>query len=246
MRGKKGFWTAAAALSWIVAASAAADYLVMSNGAYVETKGAWKVEGPVVVFTLPNGTFSSVRAGEVDLDRSAEATAAARLEAKRAAEGGEPAPRQVVREITAETIPLASLEVLAAEVAAAAGEGEDGEGAAAGASGHRLLEVTEWQQADRPDGGTEIVGQLRNKTDSAVGQVAVRVIVYGDGEVLSSGYAFLASPALGPRRTTSFRMPLEDIYIFDDVRFELEGLEILLRAMGAGDGGGDEEGQPQP
>jgi len=235
-------WIVGAALSWIVVASASADILVMKDGAQVKTKGEWKIQGPAVVFTLPNGIFSSVRTREVDLDRSAQATAAVREETSRAAQGTEPPPRRAVREITSETIPLASPQVLAAEAAAAAGEEPDEGGAQGEASQNRLLEIAGWQQADRPDGGSEIVGRIRNKTGNAVGQVAVKVTVYEDGEVLQSGYAFLASPALGPRRETSFRMPLEDVYAYDDVRFDLEGTEIMLRATGSAESTANEEG----
>lgn len=247
MRVTKLSWMAVGILSWVLTASAAADVLVMKDGGRVRTQGAWKVQGSVVVFTLHNGTLSSVRTREVDLDRSAQATANFREEARRAAQDVEPRrPRPVVREITSEDVPLASPQVLAAEAAAAAGEAPAGEnGAAGGAPENRLLEVVEWQQADQPDGSAEIVGKVRNKTENAVGEVAVRVTVYdADGEVLKSGYAFLAAPALGPRRTTSFRMPLEDVYTFDNVRFDLEGMEILIRATGAGEAAPSEEGPP--
>lgn len=227
-------WIVGIALSWIVAAPAMADILVMKDGGQVKTKGDWKVQGSVVVFTLPNGTLSSVRTHEVDLDRSAQATAAAREEMKRSAQGMEPPPRRVVREITSETIPLASPQVLAAEAAAAAGEEPDESDAEDDSGPNRLLEIADWRRAEQPDGSSEIVGRVRNKTENAVGQVAVRVTVYGDGEVLKSGYAFLAAPALGPRRETSFRMPLEDVFTYDDVRFDLEGTEIMLRATGSG------------
>lgn len=236
MRGKKHLWMVAAVWASILAVPAGADVLIMKDGGYLRTKGAWKVKGSVVVFTLPNGIFSSVRTHEVDLDRSAEATTADRLEAERAANAVEPPPRPVVREITSEDIPQASPQVLAAEAVG-------GQPAAEGAPAeNRLLEVSEWKQAERPDGSAEIVGKVRNKTESAVGQVAVKVTVFGGGEVLASGYAFLAAPALGPRRSTSFRMPLEDVYSFDDVRFDLEGTEILLRATGSGESAVSEEG----
>lgn len=235
-------WVVGVALSWIVTAPATADILVMKDGAHVQTKGSWNVKGSVVVFTLPNGTLSSVRTREVDLDRSAQATAAQREEMERDAEENEPPPRRVVREITSETVPLASPKVLAAEAAAAAGE-ETEESDTESASGpNRLLEIADWQRTEQPDGSSEIVGHVRNKTENAVGQVAVRITVYGDGEVLKSGYAFLAAPALGPRRETSFRMPLEDVFVYDDVRFDLEGMEIMLRPTGSAESTANEEG----
>jgi hypothetical protein len=52
------------------AAPAAADWLVLADGGRVETAGPWEVRGGLVVFTLANGTLSSVRASEVDLPAS--------------------------------------------------------------------------------------------------------------------------------------------------------------------------------
>ena len=59
---------------WRSPAPARADWLVTRDGARLETKGAWKVDGRRVLFTLPNGTLSTVRTDEVDLDQSALVT----------------------------------------------------------------------------------------------------------------------------------------------------------------------------
>lgn len=48
----------------------AADWLVPKDGAPFEIQGTWTVKGRMVVFTLPNGTLSSIRLSEVDLDAS--------------------------------------------------------------------------------------------------------------------------------------------------------------------------------
>jgi len=55
--------------------SLSADVLVTRDGQRIETRGPWEVKGRMVVFTLPNGTLSSIRADEVDLEASREATA---------------------------------------------------------------------------------------------------------------------------------------------------------------------------
>ena len=41
-----------------------ADWLVTRDGARIETKGAWKVDGRRVLFTVPNGTLSMIRTDE--------------------------------------------------------------------------------------------------------------------------------------------------------------------------------------
>jgi hypothetical protein len=56
---------------------AAADWLVTQLGDRIETRGAWRVEKKSVIFTLPNGTLSSLRVSDVDLAASEKATAAA-------------------------------------------------------------------------------------------------------------------------------------------------------------------------
>lgn len=51
-----------------------ADVLMLKDGSSVETLGPWEVRGSIVVFKLPNGSLSSLRTSEIDLDRSAQAT----------------------------------------------------------------------------------------------------------------------------------------------------------------------------
>ncbi len=56
-------------LAWL-ASGAAADWLVASDGSRIETTGPFKVEGKLVIFTLPNGTLGSLPLSEVDLEAS--------------------------------------------------------------------------------------------------------------------------------------------------------------------------------
>ena len=68
-----------AALSALaVTGTARADWLVTRDGARLETKGPWKVDGRRVLFTLPNGALSTIRTDEVDLDQSALVTTQAK------------------------------------------------------------------------------------------------------------------------------------------------------------------------
>ena len=66
-------------LAWL-ASGAAADWLVASDGSRIETKGPFKVEGKLVIFTLPNGTLGSLPLSEVDLEASRSLTAQAAAE----------------------------------------------------------------------------------------------------------------------------------------------------------------------
>jgi endonuclease YncB( thermonuclease family) len=112
----------------LLAAPAGADWLVYRAGGVQEIEGPWEVAGAQVRFHLPGGTYSMVRADEVDLAASAflswqvgdRATmgaghppAGAELVARAGAvaappeEGGVPCvPARVVRIVTAETIEI--------------------------------------------------------------------------------------------------------------------------------------------
>lgn len=73
---------------------AAADWLVVREGGRIETRGGWKVQGKMVVFTRADGTLSSLRLSEVDLPASEQATEAAKTaETAKAAAAADPAPK---------------------------------------------------------------------------------------------------------------------------------------------------------
>lgn len=55
----------------LAATPAVADWLVYRTGGVQEIRGAWEVVGTQVRFHLPSGTYSAVRADEVDLAASA-------------------------------------------------------------------------------------------------------------------------------------------------------------------------------
>jgi hypothetical protein len=66
---------AAALLSALTLPGAAiGDILVMRDGTQVVTDGPWTAKGRQIVFNLPNGQLSAVRASEVDIARSEQAT----------------------------------------------------------------------------------------------------------------------------------------------------------------------------
>ncbi len=63
--------SAGIAATLLLAVPAGADWLVYRAGGVQEIKGAWEVVGAQVRFHLPSGTYSAVRADEVDLAASA-------------------------------------------------------------------------------------------------------------------------------------------------------------------------------
>jgi hypothetical protein len=82
MRRRIVLWIVSLAVS---SAAVSADVLVARDGLRIETKGPWKVKGRVVVFTTSDGSLSSMRVSELDLEASEAATREA-AEAAKAAE----------------------------------------------------------------------------------------------------------------------------------------------------------------
>ena len=67
------FGLAGALLAVVSARPAAAEWLVTSEGARVETRGPWQLKGKLVVFTSADGTLYSLRQNQVDLAASKRA-----------------------------------------------------------------------------------------------------------------------------------------------------------------------------
>lgn len=218
-----------------VPATATADWLVMKDGGRVETRGEWKIKGRTVVFTLPNGTLSSVRLDEVDLDRSAEAT----YEAQQASAEEEPAdepPPPPVLEITDEDIRRAAPRPAPAqpgEGEGEAGEGEAGEGGGEASQGQGAgkenvtinapFELVTWKVEKRGEGGLEVLGTLGYRGEEEVAQglnmiVSVRT---PDGFILAETSASLRTQTLRSGAATSFRATFNEIET-DDYRIAVE------------------------
>jgi len=220
----------ACGLLWgAVAAVAAADWLVTREGARVETRGAWEVKGRQVVFTLPNGTLSSLRLDEVDLEASASATAEARKPLPEPMTA-EPEKRAPILVLTNKDIRPGSgrpgsgrPEPADGTAAEASGSGQAGSepggsgdlaGAASGAGGDVEIQLLTWKaQPSDTVGGLEIVGTVRNVGTDPAAKVEVGVTIPDEnGETLFETTAFVRSAGLAPGRHTNFRALLPNIY----------------------------------
>lgn len=228
-----------AVLAGFTAASrpAGADWLVTRDGARIETKGTWKVDGRRVLFTLPNGTLSSLRATEVDLDLSALETTRAR-EAQ-AAPAAPPAKREPVLRLTEKEIPPMRLDE---EEAAGAKKDE-----AASTSG---LEVVSWEKTEAASGdGVEIFGTLRNAGTNNITSPSLMVMIYGeDGGLLATNTATINASILMAGTTASFRVGFPGVTDFSAAKFEAQGRGFRTKTGGPAEGeeGTIEEGGPAP
>ncbi|HMB54781.1 MAG TPA: FxLYD domain-containing protein [Thermoanaerobaculia bacterium] len=112
----------------LVAGDAAADWLVLADGSRVETEGTWEVKGRQIVFTTADGTLSSLKTEQVDLDASREATRAAVERAARPATpppAPAPPPAKPRRKFTNADFPRGAVEPPAAVEPLADAAGDD-------------------------------------------------------------------------------------------------------------------------
>jgi len=198
-------------LACLAALPAGADWLVMRDGTRVETRGAWKERGRVVVFTSADGQLVSLRADAVDFVASRRVTAAAAEAAARPAEepagSAAAAPRPTSRRITNADIPAGRTPPAAAE----AGEEPAPAARAAGAADLQVRDTA--QQVDPIDGHLVVTGTLANVSERTAAAVELVVEAHGaDGALLGSQAAELGMPALGPGAATGFEAHFLDVY----------------------------------
>jgi hypothetical protein len=223
---------ALAALAALAAAPAAADWLVTRDGARIETRGPWRVDGRRILFDLPNGTLSALRADEVDLDRSAQATAEARVVAeKRVAE--EPKKEPVVRLTEKDIPPSGEAADEAAEAPAGSGE-----------STPTALEVVSWEKTEVGEGeAVEIFGTLRNNSTDMITSPTLMVAIYdSDGGLLATNNGVVNAPQIAAGKTANFRVTFAGLSDFAAARFDAQGRGFKQRTdLNPGQQGEEEE-----
>lgn len=206
------------------AGPAAADWLVTKEGAKVETQGAWTVKGKLVVFKTPDGKLASLRAADVDLDASRNATeeaVAAQAQAEAEPEKAAPERKKSVRSIT-------DKDVRQAGPAAAPGSPEAA--AAAPASGPGVVVDTWKQDRDSEDGHVVINGSLQNASGATAVDLQVRVMLYDEsGSLMATSQAALGAQALPPGEKIMFRADFPGYFSFAQIKFEPQGRRLATR-----------------
>lgn len=219
----------AAVLVALAAVPASADWLVTRQGGKVETRGAWKVKGKLVVFTLPDGKLSSLRLAEVDLDasrRTTEEAVAATAAALAAPAPEPPKPREAKVVLTDKDFQRTPPPAPAPE----AEGGKEGEEAAAGSG---QVVVTSWERVADPGGHVVLTGTLRNDAPNDATGVLVSVLLYDEtGKLIVSGNAVLSSTVLPAGQSGSFRAEFQDVYSFAAAKFEARGMHVLRKPDG--------------
>ena len=193
-------------LGLTVIGSAQADVLVTRDGARIETDGPWEVKGRQIVFTLPNGTLSAVRASEIDLEASRAATDYVPPEPAPAAETVVKQRPEPVLVLTNKDIPQAATEDT--------DEGSDNSDGAKSPRDREPVQVVNWKRADGA-GGLEIRGTLRNTGREIAANISLEVQVKNEkGEIAETASGFLQSRSLVSGQSTTFRVVLTEAVNF--------------------------------
>jgi hypothetical protein len=202
--------TAAPVLLAGFAVPASADWLLTREGARIETRGGWEIKGKMVVFTLGNGTLSSLRLAEVDLEASRKATEAAKAPRPAAPPA---APKKPVLVLTDADVGHVTRPPGGAPAESAQG------GEAAG------LEVVSWTQVEQAEGSdVQIMGSLRNNSTSLATDLTVMVRLFDSDQALVAETPAILSPnTLAPGAQTTFRALFPGVASFVTVTFEPEG-----------------------
>jgi hypothetical protein len=199
---------------------AGADWLVTRQGGRVETREPWEVKGKLVVFRTLDGTLSSLRLTEVDLEASRKATEeAARARAAAAEAPAKPAKRPSV-------LVLTDKDVRHVEEAP---PGEEGAPAAPGEKAVDDLTVTNWERsADPAAGHVVITGTLRNAAagSTATGILLVVSLFDETGRQLGAADAVLTSNALPAGQQSGFRVEFPGVFAFAEVKFAPKGVQL--------------------
>ena len=199
-----------------------ADWLVTHDGREMETRGPWQEKGRLVVFTAADGTLSSIRASEIDLEASR-----ARTEEKLAVQE-QPAPPPPVQK-KAPILVLTDDDV--GHINAVLPDGEDEEQDGQGSGNTQKLEVVNWRQADLPDGGVRIHGTVRNNGDQLAVGITVDVnLLDVQGAVLMTRPAELTARGLRPSEMANFQVDFPDVVLFDSASFKVNQVQARVEA----------------
>jgi hypothetical protein len=233
----------AAAFLAALPAPARADWIVTRQGERFEIRGSWHEKGKLVVFTLPNGSLSSIRADRVDFDASKRATEQAKKDAEA------PPPPEPAKAKRKAVIVLTDKDFKkGAPPASAAAEGGgsiDAKAAAAGggAGGGKdkppsrdlpsSVEVVSWERvaaSDSKANGAEITGTVRNVSQDLLTDVVVVAQLFDDnGGLIGRFSAVVDNQQLPPTETSKFHLVATGVYAFASLRWETQGRGI--RAM---------------
>jgi hypothetical protein len=210
----------------VPAAPARGDWLVTNDGGRVETQGPWKIDGKRVIFTQKDGTLSSLRLTEVDLDASKQATTAMAEEAAaaKASEATEAAPaKKPIRILTDKDF--------ARPPAPEAAKDDAGTAKPAPDPSPGPVKVVDWKQDHNQDThALEITGSVRNLGPDIAVAVAVNVRLFNPrGEQFAAQPASLDTRSLRPGQNTAFTAVFPDVVDFASAKIDVMSTPFLAK-----------------
>jgi hypothetical protein len=228
----------AVAFTAVLPAPARADWIVTRQGERFEVQGSWHQKGKLVVFTLPNGNLSSIRADRVDFDASKQATEQAK---KEAAAPPPPAPTKIKRKAV---IVLTDKDFKKGAQPAASAEGGSADARVAAAGGKdrqskevpSAVEVVSWERVPASESkanGAEITGTVRNVSQDLLTEITVVAQLFDDNGALIGRFpAVLDTQQLPPTESSKFHLVAPGVYAFASLRWETQGRGIRGLAPG--------------
>jgi hypothetical protein len=228
-------------LAFVIGAAAVAsraDWVVTRDGERFEIKGSWQLKGKLAVFTLPDGTLSSIRADRIDSEASKRFTDQVRDEAAAAAAP----PKVEVKAPRKSVIVLTDKDFLKApppaeDGAKGAGDKAKAPAGAGDAKGAKVdaplqevpnaVEVASWSQVPANElkiDGLEIKGTLRNASQRYLTAVAATVSLFDEtGTILGTFPASVENQVLPPGESTPFHVAAGGVYTFATLRWDTHG-----------------------
>ena len=229
------------AAAGVGATPVAADWLVLHDGAAIETAGAWEVKGRLVVFHRADGSLASMRLSEVDLEQSHRRTVAARAPQREPAVEPAEEVRAVLVLTDADVRHIAPADLIApneaeGEAEAAGEESGDSEGSSEGpgerdgrAEVEGAVRVTGWHTISDIDfAGVKIGGTVQNGSDSVALNVVLTVrLTNENGQTIGTSQAELRQKALEPGTSTIFEAEFSGLYTFVGIDFETQSFDAV-------------------
>src|SRR6202051_2254387 len=209
----------AAALALLVGPSPLhADWIVTRQGERFEIRGTWQLKGKLVVFTLPNGALSSMRAARIDIDASKQATAQAKQQAAAPPPAARAEPRRKAGIVLTDkdfkkplpdgTAPAAANAAAAHNAHAAGGKPSGKNTPPPAVAAPSAVEVVGWDRVltseSRAD-GVELTGTVRNTSQDYLTEVTVVADLFDDkGTLIGRFPAVVDNQQLPPTENSKY------------------------------------------
>ena len=193
------------------AAPAASDWLVLETGERIETRGPWKIEGSRVLFTGTNGTLSSIRLSQVNVEASEAANQPAPATAEPSQQEAERPPRKPA-------LVLNNSNVAKARRIESEADAEQSETSAT----EQKLSIASWQETAAGTDGLRFGGTLQNPTDNFAVLVEVQATLFDpDGRILETARGKLPAASVGPQETQTFEVAFPTVYSYSNIEFDV-------------------------